>query len=533
MRRPPPGGVGWPRYESRGGAFVMREGGISIDTQTLAEVMGNPAVDYARYTDAVNNALIAAGCTTVDRAAMFVAQVGHESEGLRWFVELWGPTADQLTYDGRMGNGPGEGYTYRGRGPIQLTGKDNYRSFTNWARREGHTDLDFVAQPDLVAEPYWGFLAASYYWTAARPNLNKWADDRNLLNASREINGWVTTPNGMADRRRRYGKALSMGERLLPKKTGDTMEKVLDYSRDQVWQDTFYNCGPASVQTVVKSATGEFFTESELGNRLNTHTGGTDWIGQFPAVLNHYIPDAEYTHREMPNDPPAHDQKEQLWTDVVGSIDAGHGVVANIVAPPNNYPKAVAPSTIDPAYGGGTVYHYVAVMGYGGSGAGRRYWVADSGFSPYGYWISHDQLASLIPPKGYAYSTAPAVNPAPTTGGSSVTTTHWPDGPAALNDTKVNTQKILEQMAGLQEQIDQIGTLLNIVVDQLCGPGRDENGLPTYSGWPQLGQNAAGADLSLVDGVSAGRHDLAALAGVVTSLADALADTLNDDKETE
>lgn len=81
-------------------------------------------------------------------------------------------------------------------------------------------------------------------------------------------------------------------------------------------------------------------------------------------------------------------------------------MVVNIVAPPSNYPRAVAPSTISPAYRGGTVYHYIAVMGYS-DGGGRRVWVADSGFSPYGYWLGFDQLCSLIVPKGYAYSTAP------------------------------------------------------------------------------------------------------------------------------
>lgn len=74
--------------------------------------------------------------------------------------------------------------------------------------------------------------------------------------------------------------------------------------------------------------------------------------------------------------------------------------MSNIVAPPSNYPRAVAPSTISPTYGWGTVYHYIAVMGY----APGRVWVADSGFYPYGYWLSLEQLASLIPPKGYAAS---------------------------------------------------------------------------------------------------------------------------------
>lgn len=202
-------------------------------------------------------------------------------------------------------------------------------------------------------------------------------------------------------------KAGSTSGRALPAKPAPA-EKLLDYPRDQVKQDTFYNCGPASVQTVVRAATGNLVSEAELGRQLRTTRNGTDYIGQFPAVLNRHIPGARYAHRDMPTDPPTPEQKERLWRDLTGSINAGHGVVANIVAPPSNYPRAVWPSTQNLAYSGGTVYHYVAVMGYAGEGAGRRVWLADSGFAPYGCWISFDQLSTLVPPKGYAYSTTPS-----------------------------------------------------------------------------------------------------------------------------
>jgi hypothetical protein len=47
-------------------------------------------------------------------------------------------------------------------------------------------------------------------------------------------------------------------------------------------------------------------------------------------------------------------------------------------------------------------------MGYDDDASNRAVWIADSGFRPFGYWISFDQFATLIPPKGYAYSTAAA-----------------------------------------------------------------------------------------------------------------------------
>lgn len=387
-----------------------------MDAATLREAMTPTQITPSRAQELlphVESAMHAAVITTPGRAAMFLAQVGHESAGLRYMEEI----ASGSAYNGRadLGNTqPGDGPRYKGRGPIQLTGRNNYRAFTAWAHREGHSTLDFESQPHLVAEPKWGFLAAAYYWIT-RPTLNQYADQRDLLRASAVINGWFNDgtgkprkANGWADRQARYQRCLNMGARLLPGKAGPVIEKRLDYPRDQVVQDTYYNCGPASAQTIIRAETGKLLSEVDLGRELGTHRGGTDWIGSFPTVLNRHLPGAQYRAVEMPNDPPTAGQKDQLWRDIVASVDAGHGVVANIVAAPNNYPRAVAPSTINPAYSGGTVYHYVALMGYRDDGQ-KKVWVADSGFRPFGYWISFDQLATLIPPKGYAYSAAPAL----------------------------------------------------------------------------------------------------------------------------
>lgn len=187
------------------------------------------------------------------------------------------------------------------------------------------------------------------------------------------------------------------------------MEKILPYSRNQVRQDTYYNCGPASSQNVILAATGKTIPESTLAAGLGTTVNGTDYIGLFPRVLNAHIPGAAYKHRDVGNYPDAA-LKDVMWREMTGSINAGHGVIINIVAPPSNYPRAVAPSTESPRYGGGVVYHYIAALGYSDKG-GRKLWIADSGFAPYGYWISFDQICTLIVPKGYAYSTAAAKHP--------------------------------------------------------------------------------------------------------------------------
>lgn len=220
------------------------------------------------------------------------------------------------------------------------------------------------------------------------------------------------------------------------------VEKVLDYPRSQITQDTGYYCGPASTQTVVAAATGKMIPESALAKRLGTTVNGTDYIGQFPPVLNALIEGGEYRHRDV-GAYPNQEAKNIIWGEITRSINAGRGVIANFVAPPSNYPKAVAPSTVSPAYTGGTVYHYIAVMGYSDAG-GRRLWIADSGFSPYGYWLSFDQFCTLIVPKGYAFSK----------------TKQQP-----LKDTK------------------PMATNETLILDQLVGAGRKDDGTPAFNGW--------------------------------------------------
>ncbi|RAV34266.1 GH25 family lysozyme [Corynebacterium heidelbergense] len=262
-------------------------------------------------------------------------------------------------------------------------------------------------------------------------------------------------------------------------------ERVLDYSRDQVTQDTGYWCGPASTQTIVWAATDNLIAESDLAGRLGTTTDGTSSVDAFPRVLNSLVPGADYRSVWMPNDPPTGDQKERLWRDLTNSIDAGFGVIGNVVAPPSNYPRAVPPSDVNPRYGGGTVYHYIALMGYSEDGP-RRVWVADSGFYPYGYWIGFDQLATLLPPKGYVAAFAPP---------------HPPQPPHEEDD-----------MFSDEDRRD-----LRLVGDQLFGYERDERG-PKFTGWkPEdlrqsaQAKTAAGQGLTLVEAVQLLRDEVAQL----------------------
>lgn len=138
--------------------------------------------------------------------AQFFPQVMHESGDFKYDGEIWGPTKAQKRYDTRtdLGNTPeadGDGYLYRGRTAMQLTGKSNYRQFRDWCRQKGFNPPDFVAKPDLVNTDPWEGLVPLWYWHSR--NINKWANEGDIETVTKKINGGK---NGLADRMERYGR---------------------------------------------------------------------------------------------------------------------------------------------------------------------------------------------------------------------------------------------------------------------------------------------------------------------------------------
>jgi hypothetical protein len=156
-------------------------------------------------------------------------------------------------------------------------------------------------------------------------------------------------------------------------------------------QETGYWCGPAATR-IALSARGVYRSQAALAAELGTHIGGTDHIGQVTNVLGGYV--GWYETKEMPNDPPTQAQRDLLWRDIVLDIDNGYAIVANIVAPPGNQPPGYPP--------GQTIYHYFTVIGY--NDANMTVLIADP--ASFGgnqiYWLTFNQLATLIPPKGYS-----------------------------------------------------------------------------------------------------------------------------------
>jgi len=140
------------------------------------------------YTDILNAAMREFDIVTPEREAAFLAQLAHESGQLRYWEEL----ATGEAYEGRedLGNTePGDGIAFKGRGPIQITGRANYRSAGE------ALGFDYEDQPNLLAHPEHGFRAAGWFWKSR--GLNELADVGNFKLITKRINGGY---NGYTDR---------------------------------------------------------------------------------------------------------------------------------------------------------------------------------------------------------------------------------------------------------------------------------------------------------------------------------------------
>lgn len=187
----------------------------------LREIM--PRLPAPRLADFLPHLNAAMGEFTINspaRAAAFVAQLAHESGEFRWMEEIWGPSSAQRRYEppstlaARLGNTqPGDGFRFKGRGPIQLTGRANYQRFGQLL------GIDLVADPQRAASPDVAFRIAALYW--ANRGLNALADAGDFREITRRINGGF---NGLADRMKYFERARTiLGEALtkaLPRRRG-------------------------------------------------------------------------------------------------------------------------------------------------------------------------------------------------------------------------------------------------------------------------------------------------------------------------
>jgi putative chitinase len=208
-----------------------------VKAQDLASIGPVQQSTAARFVGPLNDAMARFGITTPERQAAFIAQVLHESRNLTRMVESlnYSPNgllatfgrhltpeqaermgrtdshpADQqaianAVYANRNGNGAaasGDGWRFRGRGPVQITGRRNY------AACGAALGLDLLAQPELLEQHGPGCLAAGWFWTAgAGRDLNLLADTGDIAAISRAINGG---DNGLIERMNLSQRALKV-----------------------------------------------------------------------------------------------------------------------------------------------------------------------------------------------------------------------------------------------------------------------------------------------------------------------------------
>ncbi|WP_275024075.1 glycoside hydrolase family 19 protein [Pseudomonas syringae group genomosp. 3] len=165
---------------------------MPITAQQLLQILPSAGQKAGVFAPVLNTAMSKHQILTPLRIAAFIAQVGHESGQLRYVREIWGPTPQQLGYEGRkdLGNTvAGDGSKYRGRGLIQITGRANY------AECGEALGLDLIHHPELLEQPEHATMSAAWYWSSR--GLNSLADKGDFLQITRRINGGT---NGLADR---------------------------------------------------------------------------------------------------------------------------------------------------------------------------------------------------------------------------------------------------------------------------------------------------------------------------------------------
>ena len=199
---------------------------MPITSQQLLQILPNAGQDAGVFVPVLNTAMVHYQIIGTKRIAAFIAQVGHESGQLTRPVENLNYSSDALrktwpsrfgvelataaarkpeqianiAYGNRMGNtAPGDGWKYRGRGLIQITGKSNYHACGE------ALGLDLIAHPELLEKPQHACMSAAWFW--ASRGLNTLADAGKFDAITQRINGGQT---GAADRKALYARALKV-----------------------------------------------------------------------------------------------------------------------------------------------------------------------------------------------------------------------------------------------------------------------------------------------------------------------------------
>lgn len=200
-----------------------------INKESLSECMPHATSDAIdKYTDYIILTAAEFDLDTPERMAAFIAQIGHESGNLKYVVENLNYGVDGLlktfrkyfnqdnansyarkperianrVYANRLGNKSeesGDGWSYRGRGLIQITGRENY---FNCGSGLG---VDLLDNPSYLESPEGACRSAGWFWKYRK--LNSFADREDIREISFRVNGGF---NGLQDRIDRYKLALKV-----------------------------------------------------------------------------------------------------------------------------------------------------------------------------------------------------------------------------------------------------------------------------------------------------------------------------------
>ena len=166
-----------------------------ITAEQLKAIMPHATDEHIRtYLPFLNDTMARFNIDTTIRQCHFLAQLAVESGSLRYVREL----ASGEAYEGRESLGnivPGDGVKFKGRGLIQLTGRENYQRFQDWLVLNYTEDIDVMTYPELLESPELAVMVAGWYWEIR--NVNAMADRDDVVSVTRKVNGGR---NGLAQR---------------------------------------------------------------------------------------------------------------------------------------------------------------------------------------------------------------------------------------------------------------------------------------------------------------------------------------------
>lgn len=176
---------------------------MKVTREQVIKIMPNAEKYVDKYLVYINGYADVFKIDTPKRMAHFLAQIAHESSELRYTKEL-GNENYFVKYDNgklkqMLGNvKKGDGYKYRGRGLIQITGRANYQAYQDSKYCRGN----IMDEPQLLEQPLGAVKSAMWWWW--KHGLNALADSDSFLAITKVINGGT---NGLESRRKFLVKA--------------------------------------------------------------------------------------------------------------------------------------------------------------------------------------------------------------------------------------------------------------------------------------------------------------------------------------